>query len=119
MHMLDLWSEEFHMHLTHSSDEVMLCCNHICVRLKCLSWPTVGQTDRMNLKKMKTVRQKTRKYANRNSIHVFDTDVTETDTKSELVITKRERDRFRKLLNIKYGIHKKQIQFLPDTLCCW
>lgn len=52
-----------------------------------------GRADRQDeLEENETVRQKTRKYANRNSIHVFDTDVTETDTKSELVITKRERD---------------------------
>lgn len=51
-----------------------------------------GRPDRQDeLEENETVRQKTRKYANRNSIHVFDTDVTETDTKSELVITKRER----------------------------
>lgn len=79
-----------------------------------------GWADRQDeLEENETVRQKTRKYANRNSIHVLDTDVTETETKSELVTTERERDRFRKLLNIKYGIHKKLIQYLPDTLCCW
>lgn len=51
-----------------------------------------GRADRQDeLEENETVRQKTRKYANRNPIHVFDTDVTETDTKSELVITKRER----------------------------
>lgn len=56
-------------------------------------WVGHGRADRRDeLEENETVRQKTRKYANRNSIHVLDTDVTETDTKSELVTTKRETD---------------------------
>lgn len=121
MFMVDLRADQFPMHLTHRFDQVMLHCNHNCVRIKVLSWSWGRDTGWTSDRKWETKWDRKQEMCNRNSIHVPNTDVTQDRNKEWACDHRASKKQLKKkkLMNTTYGLINKQVESLPDTTCCW